>query len=188
MRSIAQLFNKNPPLRPSGTTATVLSSPSSHEATAPERPKNEQDAEEQEIEEDIAPDKVSAFKGLGWLDRFLALWILLAMAIGIVLGNFVPNTGTALQKGKFVGVSVPIGGSIMAACIAFEHRTECNSDWPTRHDVPHLVQSQVRDTIPGTPETRNLDPDRIQHRHELACSSVLNGNFAHLSNELSYQC
>lgn len=31
------------------------------------------------------------------------------MAIGIILGNFVPNTGEELQKGKFVGVSVPIG-------------------------------------------------------------------------------
>lgn len=54
-------------------------------------------------------ESVSAFKALGWLDRFLALWILLAMAIGIILGNFVPSTGPALQKGKFVGVSVPIG-------------------------------------------------------------------------------
>ena len=54
--------------------------------------------------------KVSAFKSLGLLDRFLALWIFLAMVVGIILGNFVPNTGPALQKGKFVGVSVPIGG------------------------------------------------------------------------------
>ncbi len=53
--------------------------------------------------------KTSAFKSLGLLDRFLAVWILLAMAIGILLGNFVPNTGPALQKGKFVGVSIPIG-------------------------------------------------------------------------------
>ncbi|KAK4065116.1 hypothetical protein Purlil1_14055 [Purpureocillium lilacinum] len=53
-------------------------------------------------------DTVSAFKALGWLDRFLALWIFLSMAIGIILGNFVPSTGPALQKGKFVGVSVPI--------------------------------------------------------------------------------
>ncbi|KAI2719955.1 hypothetical protein CBS147318_3261 [Penicillium roqueforti] len=52
--------------------------------------------------------KQSAFKGLGWLDRFLAVWIFLAMAIGIILGNFVESTGPALQKGKFVGVSVPI--------------------------------------------------------------------------------
>jgi hypothetical protein len=55
------------------------------------------------------PTNVSAFKALGWLDRFLALWIFLAMAIGVILGNFVPSTGPTLQKGKFVGASVPIG-------------------------------------------------------------------------------
>ncbi|KAK4063321.1 hypothetical protein Purlil1_14167 [Purpureocillium lilacinum] len=58
-------------------------------------------------------DTMSAFKGLGWLDRFLALWIFLAMAIGIILGNFVPSTGPALQKGKFVGVSVPIAVGLL---------------------------------------------------------------------------
>ncbi|KAK4693862.1 arsenite transporter, partial [Lecanoromycetidae sp. Uapishka_2] len=57
--------------------------------------------------------KVSAFKSLGLLDRFLALWIFLAMAIGIILGNFVPNTGPALQKGKFVGVSIPIAVGLL---------------------------------------------------------------------------
>lgn len=56
----------------------------------------------------MADDKVSAFKGLGWLDRYLALWIFLCMAIGIILGNFVPQTGPALQKGEFVGVSIPL--------------------------------------------------------------------------------
>ncbi|KAM0420894.1 hypothetical protein ACHAPT_011283 [Fusarium lateritium] len=52
--------------------------------------------------------QLSAFRGLGLLDRYLALWIFLAMAIGIILGKFVPQTGPALQKGKFVSVSVPI--------------------------------------------------------------------------------
>ncbi|OCK93536.1 arsenical-resistance protein [Cenococcum geophilum 1.58] len=66
------------------------------------------DSEKQQIEKAIVPDKVSAFNGLGWLDRFLAVWILLAMIIGVLLGNFVPSTGPALQKGKFVGVSIPI--------------------------------------------------------------------------------
>jgi hypothetical protein len=28
---------------------------------------------------------------------------------GILLGNFVPSTGPALEKGQFVGVSAPIG-------------------------------------------------------------------------------
>jgi ACR3 family arsenite transporter len=59
--------------------------------------------------ENCEREKTSAFKSLGWLDRFLAVWIFLAMAVGIILGNFVPSTGPALQKGKFVGVSVPIG-------------------------------------------------------------------------------
>jgi ACR3 family arsenite transporter len=68
-------------------------------------------------ENDPQSSKVSAFKSLGLLDRFLAVWILLAMAIGIILGNFVPNTGPALQKGKFVGVSVPIGKTQLLICL-----------------------------------------------------------------------
>lgn len=48
-------------------------------------------------------------KGLSLLDRFLVLWIILAMAIGMLLGSLVPSTGPALQKGEFVGVSIPIG-------------------------------------------------------------------------------
>jgi ACR3 family arsenite transporter len=30
------------------------------------------------------------------------------MVIGVLLGNFIESTGPALQKGKFVGVSIPI--------------------------------------------------------------------------------
>lgn len=63
----------------------------------------------QSVEQPEEKQTTSAFKSLGWLDRFLAVWILLAMVIGIILGNFVPSTGPALEKGKFVGVSVPIG-------------------------------------------------------------------------------
>lgn len=31
------------------------------------------------------------------------------MLIGILLGNFVPSTASVLERGQFVGVSVPIG-------------------------------------------------------------------------------
>jgi ACR3 family arsenite transporter len=51
----------------------------------------------------------SAFRQLRLPDKFLALWIFLAMAIGIILGSFVPDTREALERGKFVGVSIPIG-------------------------------------------------------------------------------
>lgn len=70
------------------------------------------EVEKQDTEYHHAPTKASAFKSLGWLDRFLAVWILLAMVIGVLLGNFVEQTGPALQKGKFVGVSVPIGENV----------------------------------------------------------------------------
>ena len=71
----------------------------------------------EKAEDPSIAEKESIFKGLGWLDRFLALWIFLAMAVGILLGNFVPNTGPALQKGQFVGVSVPIGMSSSLLCV-----------------------------------------------------------------------
>ncbi|KAJ5337117.1 Arsenical-resistance protein ACR3 [Penicillium brevicompactum] len=58
-------------------------------------------------------EKKSAFSSLGLLDRFLAVWIFLAMAIGIILGNFVPSTGPALERGKFVGVSIPIAVGLL---------------------------------------------------------------------------
>jgi len=71
-------------------------------------PTNTNDAEKQ-APQDAAPEKKSIYKDLGWLDRLLALWILLAIIIGIVLGNFVDGMEEALQRGKFVQVSVPIG-------------------------------------------------------------------------------
>lgn len=52
-------------------------------------------------------------KGLSFLDRFLVLWILIAMGIGIAIGNTVDNAGPALQRGEFVGVSIPIGMSLL---------------------------------------------------------------------------
>ncbi|OJJ49994.1 hypothetical protein ASPZODRAFT_109973 [Penicilliopsis zonata CBS 506.65] len=61
----------------------------------------------------VHQEKQSAFHNLGILDRFLALWIFLAMAVGIILGNFVPGTGPALQRGTFVGVSVPIAVGLL---------------------------------------------------------------------------
>jgi ACR3 family arsenite transporter len=60
------------------------------------------------LPEDEAKE-VPPLKGLSLLDRFLVVWIILAMAVGILLGNFVPSTGPALQRGEFVGVSIPIG-------------------------------------------------------------------------------
>nr|WP_272943186.1 ACR3 family arsenite efflux transporter [Streptomyces xiaopingdaonensis] len=42
------------------------------------------------------------------LDRFLALWILLAMTLGLGLGHAVPGLGEALSKVEIGGISLPI--------------------------------------------------------------------------------
>lgn len=45
---------------------------------------------------------------LSFLDRWLALWILLAMAAGLLLSNLVPGLSNALEAWKVGQVSVPI--------------------------------------------------------------------------------
>ncbi|KXH63929.1 arsenical-resistance protein [Colletotrichum nymphaeae SA-01] len=71
------------------------------------------DVEQQQSIESKYEQDASVFKSLGILDRFLAVWIFLAMLVGILLGNFVPNAGPALQQGKFAGVSVPIAVGLL---------------------------------------------------------------------------
>lgn len=45
---------------------------------------------------------------LSFVDRFLAVWILLAMAAGLGLGRLIPGLGDALAKVTVTGVSLPI--------------------------------------------------------------------------------
>jgi ACR3 family arsenite transporter len=54
------------------------------------------------------PDRAEVLHRLSRLDRFLPLWIGLAMAIGIGLGRLVPSVSTALDRIKLTTVSLPI--------------------------------------------------------------------------------
>jgi len=45
---------------------------------------------------------------LGTIDRFLPVWILSAMVLGILLGNLVPSLQSALDRITIAGVSLPI--------------------------------------------------------------------------------
>lgn len=70
-------------------------------------PKTEASAHPRNVTTDDSPS--SLVKKLSFLDRFLVLWIFLAMVLGILLGNFVPSTEQVLDAATFVGVSAPIG-------------------------------------------------------------------------------
>jgi ACR3 family arsenite transporter len=56
----------------------------------------------------IADPDAPILKRLSTLDRFLPLWIFLAMALGILLGKIYPDLGALLDRVKLAGVSVPI--------------------------------------------------------------------------------
>jgi hypothetical protein len=44
-------------------------------------------------EDDEDDDMKNVIQGLSWIDRLLALWIILAMILGVLLGKFVPAVG-----------------------------------------------------------------------------------------------
>ena len=55
-----------------------------------------------------APTRLPVVTHLSSLDRFLPLWIFLAMGTGILLGRTFPGLGTVLDRVQVAGVSVPI--------------------------------------------------------------------------------
>jgi arsenite transporter len=81
---------------------------SSCAASPPSHDPEKQDTNNPENEQHPGEAK-GLLRSLNFLDRFLAVWIFLAMLVGILLGNFVDDVGPALQKGTFVDVSIPIG-------------------------------------------------------------------------------
>jgi hypothetical protein len=95
----------------SNQTATATNGGLFSTDSVPEKTKEREaaDLEQQSPPHPKTAAKKSVYQSLGWLDRLLALWILLAIVIGILLGNYVESVGPALQRGKFVQVSVPIG-------------------------------------------------------------------------------
>lgn len=86
----------------------------------------------------------SGMKRLAILDRFLALWILLSMGIGIILGYFVPNTSVVLEKVQFVNVSLPLGALFSIQMYATDYTdlkflSRSYSNRPYPHDVAYSV-------------------------------------------------
>ena len=58
-------------------------------------------------------DTAPVLNRLSTLDRFLPVWILAAMALGLLLGAVAPGFGTALESVEIAGVSVPIAVGLL---------------------------------------------------------------------------
>ena len=55
-----------------------------------------------------SPDGHNVLAGLSTLDRFLPVWIGLAMVAGLLLGRMIPGLGDALSAVEIDGISLPI--------------------------------------------------------------------------------
>ncbi|MFI5310429.1 MAG: ACR3 family arsenite efflux transporter [Gemmatimonadales bacterium] len=59
----------------------------------------------------LAPTSIT--RRLSTLDRFLPVWIVSAMGLGLALGRLFPGLGVALDRVQVAGVSVPIGVGLL---------------------------------------------------------------------------
>jgi len=55
--------------------------------------------------------KDSVSKGLSFLEQYLALWIFVAIVLGILFGCFVSGTQNVLNTSKSIGPTAPIGAN-----------------------------------------------------------------------------
>ncbi len=78
---------------------------------------------------------------LSTLDRYLPVWILAAMVVGLLLGRVVPSIGTALAAVEVDGVSLPIGIGLLMMMYPVLAKVDHDRLRTVTHDRRMLVSS-----------------------------------------------
>ncbi len=86
---------------------------------------------------------------LSFLDRFLAVWILVAMALGLGLGRLVPGLNDALAKVEIGGVSLPIAVGLLIMMYPVLAKVRYNSLGTVTGDRKLMVSSLVINWLVG---------------------------------------
>ncbi|GAA5914821.1 arsenic resistance protein [Sporobolomyces salmoneus] len=84
----------------------------------PANPPKQTRAEEimEEMEHPVQKTATPQLKRLAIVDQLLAVWIILAMAIGLIIGNF-SSAAEVLQQVKFVDVSLPLAIALIVMMV-----------------------------------------------------------------------
>src|SRR5690625_3125368 len=69
----------------------------------------------------------AATRQLSTLDKWLPVWIGLAMIAGLLLGRFIPALADMLTRMEVAGISVPIGLGLLVMMRSEEHTSELQS-------------------------------------------------------------
>ena len=63
---------------------------------------------------ETAPDAPDIKQGMGLFERYLTVWVALAIAVGVALGQFVPAVPETLSRFEYAQVSIPVAVLIWA--------------------------------------------------------------------------
>src|SRR5699024_12554292 len=82
-------------------------------------------------------------KEMSSLDRWLAVWILLAMGLVLALGRFVPGLNTALDSMSVGGISLPIAIGLLVMMYLELAKVRYNEKQRITGDRKLIILSQV---------------------------------------------
>ena len=88
-------------------------------------------------------------KEMSTLDRYLAVWILLAMGLGLLLGRFVPGLNEALDAVKIGSISVPIAVGLLVMMYPVLAKVRYDETGRVTRDKRLIVLSLVLNWVVG---------------------------------------
>ena len=95
------------------------------------------------------PDTAPVMKKLSTLDRFLPVWIIAAMALGLILGRTIPGLPSALDAVKVGSVSLPIAIGLLVMMYPVLAKVRYNETRKVTGDKRLLISSLVMNWLIG---------------------------------------
>ncbi len=90
-----------------------------------------------------APGEAAVAVKLSMLDRFLPVWIIAAMALGLLLGRFIPGLNAALDTVKVGSISLPIAVGLLIMMYPVLAKVRYNETGRVMADRKLLITSLV---------------------------------------------